>query len=97
VIVELRQSCDPMVRDVETLTALSAIADGTLDKVVLAPICKFADDTHVWVSIDALRASAVPPANDEDFDRMIAYAQSKGWVDPVGGFVRAHVEVVNVE
>ena len=53
------------------------------------------DGDHAWITVDALRrmaAGRVGPGWDEDFDGMLAFANSKGWVDPAGGSIRAHVE-----
>ena len=51
------------------------------------------DDQHVWLDIDALRDLAgigQPPAWRAKFDGMIAYADTRGWVE--GPAVRAHIE-----
>ena len=53
------------------------------------------EDGHAWLDIGALRAAARPPRSctwDERFQRAMAYAQSNGWTDPAGEFVRAHLE-----
>jgi hypothetical protein len=53
------------------------------------------EDGHAWLDIGALRAAARPPRSctwDERFQRAMAYAQSNGWTDPAGDFVRAHLE-----
>ena len=50
---------------------------------------------HAWLDIGALRAAARPPRSctwDERFQQAMAYAQSNGWTDPAGEFVRAHLE-----
>jgi hypothetical protein len=50
---------------------------------------------HAWLDIGALRAAARPPRSctwDERFQGAMAYAQSNGWTDPAGEFVRAHLE-----
>jgi hypothetical protein len=50
---------------------------------------------HAWLDIGALGAIARPPRSctwDERFQRAMAYAQSNGWSDPAGDFVRAHLE-----
>lgn len=63
------------------LDALGAWADG-------------GDDTHVWIRIDAVRAAAagrVAATWDADFDGMVAFAGSKGWLDAAGTAIRAHV------
>jgi len=53
------------------------------------------DGDHAWITVDSLRrmaAGRVGPGWDEDFDAMLAFASSKGWVDPGGGAIQAHVE-----
>jgi hypothetical protein len=53
------------------------------------------EGSHAWLHIGALRAIARPPHSctwDERFQRAMAYAQSNGWTDPAGEFVRAHIE-----
>jgi hypothetical protein len=50
-------------------------------------------DEHVWLDIAWLRAAG--PDDDDwraQFDAMIGYARSKGWVDEPGTRVRAHVQ-----
>ena len=85
----------PEITDTARLDRLSARTDGPLDAARLEPVCRLADDAHVWVAIDALRAAATAEAGA--FDAMIAYAASKGWVDEPGTSVRAHVETEPVE
>lgn len=53
------------------------------------------DDGHAMVSIDYLRATAQPLSGGIDdwmiaFEKMIAYADSHGWVQD--GNVRVHIE-----
>jgi hypothetical protein len=52
-----------------------------------------ASSSQVWLSISALKAIAT--AGDADrarqFDDMVAFAQTKGWVDDTGTHVQAHV------
>jgi hypothetical protein len=53
------------------------------------------EDGHAWLHIGALRAIARQPRSctwDERFQLAMAYAQRKGWTDPTGDFVRAHLE-----
>jgi hypothetical protein len=49
---------------------------------------------HAWLNIDALRAISPKPRScswDERFRTAMAYAERRGWTDPGGSFVRAHV------
>jgi len=95
VIVHLSADRPPEITDTGRLDRLSARIDGPVDATRLDPICRLADDAHVWVAIDALRAAAGGEAGA--FDAMIAYAASKGWVDESGASVRAHIETEPVE
>lgn len=49
----------------------------------------------VWISVDSLRrmaAGRVPAAWSGDFQAMLSYARSKGWLDETGRYVRGHCE-----
>ena len=49
------------------------------------------DGEHVWVSADWLRAQAGgSPEWDKNFEGLLAYAGSTGWLDD-NGAVRAHI------
>ena len=51
---------------------------------------------HAWLRIDALRAMAPLPRScswDERFGKAMAYAGQRGWTDPEGSLVRAHITV----
>ncbi len=48
-----------------------------------------------WIAVDAVRrmaAGRVGPEWDADFDAMLAYARTKGWLDDTGSAIKAHVE-----
>ena len=50
---------------------------------------------HVWVRIESLRELAAGKVDAEwpqRFDAMVAYAKSKGWLDPSGTCLMAHVQ-----
>ena len=54
-----------------------------------------ATDDHVWIRVEAVRAAAagrVGPGWAEEFDGMIGYARSKGWLNEAGDAIAAHVE-----
>jgi len=55
-----------------------------------------AEDGDVFIAVDAVRrlagARADDPAWSEGFGKMLAYAGSKGWMDPSGTAIQAHVE-----
>jgi hypothetical protein len=49
-----------------------------------------------FVAIDALRAAGAAASGDgwaEGFAKMLAFAESRGWVDDDGTAIQAHVEV----
>ncbi len=53
------------------------------------------DAEHVWIAIARLHVLGATHGGAgwrEGCDAMIEFAQSKGWVDATGRFVRAHVE-----
>jgi len=53
------------------------------------------ESAHVWIPLDELRrlsAGRVAADWEERFERMVAYAASRGWVSGDGRSVRAHVE-----
>lgn len=50
---------------------------------------------HAWITVDSVRRMAaghVGPQWDADFEGMLAFAASKGWLDEAGGSIQAHVE-----
>jgi hypothetical protein len=56
-----------------------------------------APDGHVWVPVDWVRGQAagrVPDGWAADFDGMVAFAASKGWLSDDRRFIQAHVEWV---
>ena len=61
---------------------------------VETPSVTFIGD-YAWISEAALRACAPVAENDEwqaGLTSMIAYARTRGWVDPEAGRIRAHIE-----
>lgn len=70
-------------------TAAVAAALGAAGSAVGAP----AD--HVWIAIDWVRAQAEGTVGADwtaNFDGMIGYAGSKGWLDEKGTAIQAHIE-----
>ncbi|MDQ8729544.1 hypothetical protein [Bradyrhizobium sp. LHD-71] len=59
----------------------------------LAPAGRY-DGSHAWISQEWLISQGVAHGDAwrEGFDKMAAFAQSKGWVE--NGAIRAHVETV---
>jgi hypothetical protein len=55
-----------------------------------------AGDGHAFVGVDAVRRLAGDRAQDPEwaagFEKMLAYAGSKGWMDDAGTAIQAHVE-----
>ncbi len=82
-----------VVTDVEDLERLEVLAPAGLQDDELAGRLGDlgrVDGDHVRLSIARLRGSGpADPAWGEQFDGMIGYATSKGWVE--GTAVRAHV------
>lgn len=84
------------MQDVDNLGALSVQLRGCTREVaskMLAGLGRL-DGEHVWLEIKALQALS-PRADDTDwlsgFEGTMAYAKSKGWLDPDGTSVRAHL------
>jgi hypothetical protein len=55
-----------------------------------------AEDGNAFILVEAVRRLAGERADDpawsEGFEKMLAYAGSKGWIDPSGTAIQAHVE-----
>ena len=53
-------------------------------------------DGHAFISVDAVRLLAGDRAGDPEwssgFEKMLAYAGSKGWMNEAGDAIQAHVE-----
>ncbi len=50
---------------------------------------------HVWVAIEWVRAQAAGNVGGDwaaNFDGMVGYAGSKGWLDDTGSAIQAHIE-----
>jgi acyl-CoA synthetase (AMP-forming)/AMP-acid ligase II len=50
---------------------------------------------HVWVGIDLVRRLAAPQVDagwSAGLEKMLGFATKMGWIDPSGGFVKAHTE-----
>lgn len=53
------------------------------------------EDEHAWIAVDAVRrmaAGRTGPTWDADFDAMLDFASTKGWLDDTGATIRAHIE-----
>ena len=62
----------------------------------LEGVGRAAPDGHAYIDVDAVRRlageRAGDPAWNADFEKMLAYAGSKGWMDDSGTAIQAHVE-----
>ena len=65
----------------DVAAALGAWADGAVDG-------------HVWIRVEAVRSAAVGRVGSDweaDFDGMLAFARTKGWLNDAGDAIAAHV------
>jgi len=98
VIIELSESAPPQLSDEDRLDRLHATVSGDPSRTLFNDFCERGPDAdHVWVDIANLRAAVLArrdhePGVAEQFDGVIAYATSKGWLDESGTLVRAHIE-----
>ena len=54
------------------------------------------DDAMIEIdSVRRLAAGRVPDGWEADFDAMLGYARSKGWLDETGRSIQAHIEWVS--
>jgi hypothetical protein len=95
-IVRLISGGDPEVIEGTDLTELEVVADGpdALGQGLGSLGRVDPDGEHVWLAIDTLGAASDPgddPGWSERFQGMIAYAEHKGWLDPSGAALRAHI------
>ena len=76
--------------------ANSAQAQPTELSRALDGVGTVAEDGNAFITVDAVRRLAGDLAADPDWnaglDKMLAYAGSKGWMDPSGTAIQAHVE-----
>jgi hypothetical protein len=66
------------------------------DALTVAGLGHLADDgREAWIAIEGVKrlaAGRVGPTWVADFDAMVAYAASKGWLSSTGDELQAHVE-----
>jgi len=91
-----RRHCE--VRDADDLKRLSVEVVGEADDEEIdrtaAPLVRLQSPEHAWVSVRELRTACAregDPAWVREFDAMVAFAASKGWIDDTGTQLRAHV------
>lgn len=84
--------------DLGSFRVLARAADADHDALARAldGVGTVAPDGHVFVAVDAVRRlageRAVDPEWEAGFAKMLAYAESKGWMDDSGSAIRAHVD-----
>ena len=87
------------VHEADDLRSFSVRHDGRGDitsvEQALAPLGTVDASGHAWIDVELLRAAS-GKADDAvwsaEFDGMVAYAASKGWLDESGTALRAHLE-----
>ena len=98
-IVVLSPTAPAELTDLDRLDRLHATSPTSLDDVVFPDWCSPDDDgEHVWLDVDACRelgATTMGDAWRSEYDAMIDYAVGKGWTDPAGAKVQAHVEMAS--
>lgn len=96
IVVVDGRSGQVLMDEAENLRALSVElrgCDATQASALLGALGRL-DGEHVWLDIDGLlRLSplAADPEWKAGFDGVMAYAQTKGWIDDSGSRVRAHL------
>jgi hypothetical protein len=79
-------------------TAAGAATDSDLEALgaaLPAEVGRLLPSGDALIEIDAVRrlaAGQVPDGWDADFDAMVGYAKSKGWLDERGEAIQAHIE-----
>jgi hypothetical protein len=94
--VRLDATGEASVIEPEVLTRLHVEVKG-MGPIELGSIGALDDDgEHAWLFVEELRALALttglPAGWGGDFDNMLRFATSKGWVDDGRGAIRAHIE-----
>jgi hypothetical protein len=88
------------VADVDDLTrlhvAVGAVTDEEADQALRSAELGRLEEGTAWLDVAALRAAAEPRATAADWadqwDGMVEFARTQGWVDDGGATLRAHVE-----
>ncbi len=99
-IVRLSPAAPAELVDLDRLDRLHAelVRPVTLDAVQWPDWCRpdeAADGSHVWLDVARCRDLGRDAAGDDwvdGYDKMIAYATSKGWTNDDATEVRAHIE-----
>ena len=99
--VRVTDDGEPTLEELEDCTRFHVEASSA-EPAVLGPrlgaagTVEGAAPDHAWIEVSWVRAQAasrVPGSWIEDFQKMLGYAASKGWMDADGGAISAHVEV----
>jgi hypothetical protein len=96
--VEITPADSAVVKDPENLRELAVRAFGLAEPDVAQALAAAGlgavDAGYAWLEVAQLRASgtAQPPQWAEEFDGMIAFAKSCGWISEDGRSVRAHID-----
>lgn len=92
-----RNPSTAVLLEADDLTSLSIVTlDGGRSAVAdLDGVVTFDEGGYGWINRQWLVREGGFEAGSrrDDFEKMIAFAASRGWVDPMTGAVRAHVEV----
>jgi hypothetical protein len=100
VTIDLAQeNPQPRLVDAENFRAFSLVADGEISRLAsaLGDLGTVDEDgAHAWLRATEVRRLAGALASDprwiEQFDGMVTYAASKGWVSDDREAIRAHIE-----
>lgn len=82
------------LEDIDNLRAFKVVAERSPDLAQTVQPAGRLDGDAVWVSEAWLRrqAQGKPAAWASDFEKMLDFAETKGWFDETARAVRAHIE-----
>jgi hypothetical protein len=98
VIIKVSSAGDVTVDDYDLFTGFHVEADGDGAADRLAATMgegTRAENGYLWIAERAIRHWVGVRADDDweaGFTAMVDYARSKGWTDPAGTHLRAHIE-----
>lgn len=89
-------SASAVLEEPDVFTAFKVVASADADAAALGRVGRVdVDGEHVFVTPDSVRAlagdAAQAPGWEDQFQGMLGYAASKGWLDEAGA-IRLHVE-----
>jgi len=99
-LIHVGKDLQPHLQEPEDLRSFKLVIEAqhwqlNAIRAAFAPAGKVEDEKIAWVKESWLRSQAPTrddPAWQEGFRKMVDYAKSKGWVDPMSGAIRAHIE-----